>query len=210
MKKYDLYLFDFDGTLVDSFKSLGEVFIRSFDAIGIDIDKNNIPRYCRIPLSETYKEVGGKEEDTAKFVEMIETYIEDEELTRLVEIFEDTRELIKLSKENNFKIGIVTSNTSKHVRDVLNIHGINSDDFSVIVGNKEAHGVKPNPAPVLKALDLSGFMNDKDRVCYVGDSFNDVKAGLNAGVDGILIDRHREFNCIDAYPKIKKLTDLFN
>ena len=208
MKKYDLYLFDFDGTLVDSFDSLAEVFVRSFEAVGISIDRNNIPRYCRIPLSESYKEVGGKQEDFARFVDLIEELVDDIELTKLVKIYEDTKEFIKLSKEMNFKLGIVTSNTSKHVKEVLDIHGINHNDFFVIVGNKEAHGIKPNPGPVLKALELAGYLNDKDRVCYVGDSFNDVKAGLNAGIDGILIDRHREFNCINEYPKIKYITDL--
>ena len=41
MKKYDLYLFDFDGTLIDSMAALEYVFSYSYNQVGIKFDKDD-------------------------------------------------------------------------------------------------------------------------------------------------------------------------
>ena len=59
MKEYKLYLFDFDGTLADTFDSLINIFDYSFRKVGItNFDKSQISIFARYPLSETIKIMG--------------------------------------------------------------------------------------------------------------------------------------------------------
>ena len=87
MKTYDLYLFDFDGTLVDSLDSLVDVFVLSFREIGIEIDVNNVQRYMRIPLEETYAEVNAPWDKAAEFEKAIRYYLNDIDVLKKTKIY---------------------------------------------------------------------------------------------------------------------------
>ena len=77
------------------------------------------------------------------------------------------------------------------------------------MGNREAPNPKPNPEPILTALEMIGYKGDKKDVCYVGDSLNDCLAASNAGVVPILLDRDDEYK--DApYKRIKSLSELLD
>ena len=53
MKEYDVYLFDFDGTLCDTGESLGPVFMHGFEAIGMSCKKEDALEYMHHSLKET-------------------------------------------------------------------------------------------------------------------------------------------------------------
>lgn len=59
--------------------------------------------------------------------------------------------------------------------------------FSAIVGAGDAPVDKPDPAPVLKALEGSGISPGPD-VWFVGDSHVDMICGINSGCTPILIE----------------------
>ena len=55
MERYKLYLFDFDGTLADSFEALAMVFRRSFEAVGIKIkDVNNQIENINVQIQKVF------------------------------------------------------------------------------------------------------------------------------------------------------------
>ena len=210
MKKYDLYLFDFDGTLVDSLRSLEDVFILSFKAIGIDIDINNVLRYTRIPLEETYQEVNAPMEKVGEFEKAIRYYLNDLEVLKKTDIYPETIKTIEKLHELGYKFGIVTSNNEKHVVDVLNLFNINPSWFSIFVDSDKVRETKPSPKPLIYALEELGYMDKKDKVVYVGDSLNDMLSANRAGVDAILIDRVHAFKENESYSKIENLIEFFN
>ena len=106
-------------------------------------------------------------------------------------------------------LGIVTSNNVPHVRDVLKKFDMQSDFFTVLVGNREAPNPKPSPEPILKALEMIHYQGDKKEVCYVGDSLNDCLSAVKAGITPILLDRHDEYQD-NQYLKIKSLKELLD
>lgn len=210
MKKYKLYLFDFDGTLFDTSKALDMVFKVSFGKIGTIINDDQITWLSRVPLPEAYKELNcPDDEETRKlFIDTINESVDSEESINMTELFDETTEFISYVRENDIRIGIVTSNNANHVKDILNHFDIPIETFSIIVGNVEAPIPKPNPMPIQVALKMANYDGNLDEVIYVGDSHNDCLSAINSHIDYYLLDRHG--NSKEPYKKIKSLMDLFN
>lgn len=209
MKKYKLYLFDFDGTIVDSFPSLFGVFGRAYKAIGITISPDDVPQLAREPLSVGYERFGGKEEDIPKFVEEIEAALDSRESTEATTVFPDSMEFFNYVKKNKIPCGIVTSNKLEHVREVLEFLKIDIPSFIVFIGNREVENYKPHPEPVLKALEAVKGQYEPHEVVYVGDAINDALCAVNAGIDAIIVDRNDEHPDSDNYLRIHSLMELF-
>ena len=209
MKQFQLYLFDFDGTLFNTLPSSQYVFLKSYENIGITIDVNDVIGWTREPIPDSYQRMGAPKEKFSSFMQDIEKYVNSQESVNLTEIYDDTYDTIIDLRMAEADLGIVTSNNVPHVRDVLRKFDMQKDFFNVLVGNREAPIPKPDPQPILKALEMIGFKGDKKDVCYVGDSINDCLAAINAGIVPILLDRDNEYP--DApYLRIKSLTELLD
>lgn len=211
MKKYKLYLFDFDGTLFDTIPSLEHVFVEAYKVVGINISPKESKELARKPLLEPYLEKGGKMTDFQKFVDKIGDNLNTKETVELSKKYFDTDIFLKYLKNNNIYCGIVTSNNKNHVQDILNFFNIPLDIFSIYVGNNEydKDKFKPHPDPILAALKLDERHIDKKDVIYVGDALNDCKCAINAGVNCLLLDRDHEFNDINEYDKVYSLMEIF-
>jgi len=209
MQKYKLYLFDFDGTLVDSHHSLEDVFYGAYKAIGVTIDKTNTPRYARQPLEVTSKEVNAPDDPKSIeiFISEIRRLLDDKEVLKKTRLYPETLEVLKYFNDNNIPVGIVTSNNAGHVKDVLDFFDIAHDTFSIYVDSDEIRETKPSPKPILRALEKFGPIDLKD-VCYVGDALNDALAAERAHVTPILLDRDNSYPSEKKYIKIVDLRDL--
>ena len=208
MKAYKYYLFDFDGTLIDSIHSSEYVFMEAYKAIGITIKKEDVLGYTREPIPDSYKRLNAPEEKWGLFAERILALGNSQKSVDLCDIYDDTYDTIADLRMAEATLGIVTSNNAPHVRDILRKFGLENLFFEVIVGNGEAPVPKPNPMPLNKALEMLGYGGDRSDVVYVGDSLNDVKAALAAHITPILLDRDDEYPDSGDYIKIKSLREL--
>ena len=193
MKEFTTYFFDFDGTLVDSHDSLVKVFEGAYQSVGVKVPEGYVLRLMRCPLYVGYAELNGPEDEESKklFGDEIIRLLDDPEVLKATRAYEDAVDALTKLKEKGKKLGIVTSNSKKHVKEVLHFLNIDENLFSVIVGNKETKKHKPNPDPILKGMELLGV--SKEEVCYVGDALDDCLSAVNAEVTPILIDRHQEY-----------------
>lgn len=209
MKKYDLYLFDFDGTLIDSMDVLEFVFTVCYEHVGMHFDPKDTVEFSRIPLSVGYEKLKGKEENWPEFCRYIDKSLDFPESIHLNKPYKETYEFIKLLREKKIRAGIVTSNNIKHVQEVLNYMNIPIDTFEIYIGNKECNCFKPHPDPIIKALSRGEYKGDLNKVVYVGDGMNDVLSALGAGVQPVLIDRINAFEDSEKYIRISNLMELF-
>lgn len=209
MQKFQLYLFDFDGTLFDTLPSSKYVFLMAYKNIGISINEDDILSWTREPIPNSYARMGAPQELFDSFMKDIDKYVNSQKSVDLIEIYDDTYDTIIDLRMDEADLGIVTSNNVLHVRDVLRKFDMQKDFFSVLVGNREAPTPKPSPEPILKALEMINYNGDKKDVCYVGDSLNDCLAAINAGITPILLDREDEY-LSSPYIRIKSLKELLD
>ncbi len=208
MKDFDTYLFDFDGTLVDSHDSLVLVFEGAYSKVGVKVPDGYVVRLMRCPLGVGYKELNGPEdEESVKlFSDEIVRLLDDEEVLKATKAYQDTLPMLLELHRRGKRLGIVTSNNRKHVKDVLRFLGIDENLFSLIVGNEATKKHKPNPDPILKGLEMLGI--GKENVCYVGDAIDDIRSAINAEVTPVLLDRHNEYKdeCEIIIKSLEELT----
>ena len=209
MEKYQLYLFDFDGTLFDTLPSSKYVFKEAYAHIGFEFNEDDVLGFTREPIPDSYKRIGAPKEKWPEFIADVEKLVRTQKSTDLTDIYDDTYDTIIDLRMDEADLGIVTSNNVPHVRDVLRKFDMQKDFFTVLVGNQEAPNPKPSPEPILKALEMINYKGDKKDVCYVGDSLNDCLSAVNAGVVPILLDRDDEYKGA-PYKRIKSLKELLD
>jgi HAD superfamily hydrolase (TIGR01549 family) len=96
-------------------------------------------------------------------------------------------EFLAFLKENGLKLALVTNNSRENAQYLLQKFGLTFD----LVLSRESGLWKPSGAPfsaVLKELKLN-----KEECCVIGDTFFDIEAAKDVGIDRIFIlNRDRE------------------
>lgn len=206
MKEYKAYIFDFDGTLFDTEKSLVRVFQAAFRAVGLDCDEKESEISMHRSVQETLKVHGiVNEDEVKKFMDAITIAIDEKETLDQIESFKDTLFVVEKLKNEGKMIGIMTNNTYVHVKKVLKMYNLNRL-IVVVIGNSKKRQPKPHPQMLFMAMDRLNI-KDKDCVVYIGDSLQDVETAKNGGVDGILVDRKNVYHDFDGL-KISSLMEL--
>lgn len=175
-KKINAILFDLDGTLINT----NELIISSFLHT---LEKYYPSRYKRedvLPfmgpsLKETFESL-----DAEKAEEMIKVYREYNLANhdQIVTIFDGVYETVKELKNRGFKLAIVTTKLSDVVAMGLKLTKLDQF-FEVIVAMDHVKTPKPDPEPVLLALEKLGAKPEE--AIMVGDNHHDILAGKNAG-----------------------------
>ena len=111
MKRYKLYLFDFDGTLLNTMSALEYVFSVSYEHIGMKFDPKDTVEFARIPLSESYKKMNGDPAKWQEFIDYIHAALDFPKALEANEPYEEsleflfpTLEIISLLKSLNSKL----------------------------------------------------------------------------------------------------------
>jgi len=167
-------LFDWDGTLVDSAEKSYRCYVRVFSAYGIDYDHAAFERTYSPDWYRTYEAVGVPRESwpeaDAHWTECYET-----EASRLVP---GARETLERLAARGVRQGLVSSGDGFRVRRELLTLGLDGFFGAVVCGGETPHR-KPDPEPLLVALDRLGV--PPAAAAYVGDSPEDMAMAKAAG-----------------------------
>ena len=180
--KFPVVLFDLDGTLVDSAAAILGSFHHATETV--------LRR--RFPDDEILARVGGTNLahqmallDPDRVDELVRVYRahNDPQYSELA-CFEGVLDVLQQLKIESRRLGFVSAKRRPTVERALRSAGM-GEYLDVVVGSDDTQRHKPDPEPVLKALEL--LEADPDEAAYVGDSPFDVAAARAAGVFAVAV-----------------------
>lgn len=178
---YKNYIFDLDGTLLDTLEDLAVAVnhalkkmnypVRTLDEVRSFIG-NGVKMLIRRSVPS---EVGEAEcEKTLKlYNEYYFAHIAD--CTRP---YDGIEELLNTLKENGCRLAVVSNKSDKLTQKVIKI--CFGDAFDAVAGQKEDVKPKPDPEAVYGVMEILGA--EKGDTVFIGDSDIDVKTAHNAGL----------------------------
>jgi len=179
MPRLDTYLFDLDGTLIDSLELILNSYRHTLmmhrgTAPADEVWKAGIGTPLRTQLAPFA-------EDADEIERMVDTFRDYNFANhdKLVRPFPGIRDAVSELKDNGKALGIVTSKARKGTLRGLDTCGL-TELFEVIVAADDVVKHKPDPTPVLRALELLNA--DARSTVFIGDSRFDLAAGRDAGV----------------------------
>lgn len=174
---YKGLLFDFDGTLLDTNHLIIETFRHVLEPkFPGKYSTEDLAAFIGPSLTETFTLVDEPNKDKliAEYLHWNRQYHDE-----LVTGFDDVVEVVTTLKNAGLKLAIVSTKRQDSLEMGLNILGI-YELFDTIIGNEDVQNTKPDPEPVLLALQRLELA--KNEVIMIGDNYHDIEGGQNAGV----------------------------
>ena len=205
--RFDLILFDNDGTLLDTRFLIDRSFIHTFEKFRpeLKLTDEDLDSFFGPTLYQTFSRYGENEEEIQ---EMIQYYREFNEPNHdnLAKPFPGAKEVLKALHKKGYKLGVVSSKKNKLLE-----HGLEHFELSqyldIIIGSDDVSNHKPAPDGILLAKEK---LNGKN-ILYVGDTKSDIDTAKNANVKscGVLYIKHPEI-MLEAKPDyvISNLNEL--
>ena len=191
MKNYTAYLFDLDGTLVDSEKLKGKALAETCSLFGGKVDVN----IYKTVMGERWLNVTNHFFTMAKIDPNIEEFnaefkkIYQELLLKELTPNPNVEELLFKLKEKRKKMGVVSSGADWMVDQVLSQLGL-SEFFEIVISKEQVKKLKPDPESYLLALEKLSLPSSE--VLIFEDSNAGLIAARNANCD-VVAFKH-EFN----------------
>lgn len=186
MHKYDLIIFDMDGTILDTLTDITA-------SLNWVLDKFSFPQH-------SFEQVRGYVGNGARtlFVKALGDSASNEQIDEMVKEFKiyykehcqdktapynGIMDLLKELHNKGFKLAVVSNKPNESVQVLVEKYFDNIFDFAL----GESENVARKPAPDMVNLCLNHFNIDKDRAVYIGDSDVDYMTSVNSGLDQILV-----------------------
>ena len=178
MKQYSTFLFDFDGTLLDSNAHVIRCFQLAFqEVLGVTLPEETITATFGIPLAEALEDLAPAHAE--ELLRVCRKYSDACGMSLLHEI-DGARAVLEALHARGCTNAIVTSKKEVNARAQMAHIGIDHL-IDLLVGPEKTTAHKPDPAPVRYAINALGA--DPRDCLMIGDSPNDILCGKNAHVD---------------------------
>ncbi|MCX6175070.1 MAG: HAD-IA family hydrolase [Ignavibacteriales bacterium] len=173
----NLVVFDLDGTLISSHKTIYKATLHALREINI---------YPKMPEEDFYKTIGMHFEDIftqfgfsvpdfEKFINIYKSIYFD--YIDLSVVYPGVNEIINKLQRKNIKTALLTTKGQDHAERILS-HFKLFDKFDYVMGRRPGIAHKPSPEPLLKICNDLNI--DIAETLIVGDSELDVQCGKNA------------------------------
>lgn len=183
MKKIDTILFDFDGTIMDTNNVILMSWQHTFRTLeNREEEEARLTATFGEPLEATLR----KFFPNVPVEESIEIYrtFQRARFTELIALFPGMKELIVELRARGYKVGLVTSRLYQTAMEGMEKFGL-TELFDVIVTPEDTDKHKPDPEPVLIALEKLGSVPEAS--IMLGDTLFDILCARNAGVKSVLV-----------------------
>ncbi|WP_155590086.1 pyrophosphatase PpaX [Lysinibacillus cavernae] len=170
-------LFDFDGTLLNTNDLIIQTFMHVLnERFPGQYSPNDCLKFIGPSLKQTFNDIAPGEEDAliAKYRAWNIAHHDE-----LVSQYPDVVSTLEQLKAQGIRLAIVSTKRNDTIDRGLSILGA-THLFDVRIGTDDVKNVKPDPEPVLLALERLGI--DNEDAIMIGDNSHDIEAGHRAGV----------------------------
>lgn len=176
------FLFDLDGTLVDTAPDLAATLniLRAehgLEALPFEVIRPHVSHGARAMVHAGF----GVDEGNPRFAALRERFLQlyRERLTRHSRLFEGMEEVLSVLENRGVKWGVVTNKPAWLTDPLMADLGLAARAACVISGDSTRNR-KPHPEPLLHASALIGVA--PEQCLYIGDARRDIEAGRAAGM----------------------------
>jgi 2-phosphoglycolate phosphatase len=178
--RFDLWLFDLDGTLVDSAPDLAAAAneqraLRGLSHLPFETLRPLVGTGARGMVGAALNLKPGDDAYEGAKAEFLDLY--EQRLLSSTQPFDHIPPLLQALEAAGLPWGIVTNKSERFARPLTQALGFAQRARAVICGDTTAHA-KPHPLPLLEAARVAGV--SAQRCVYVGDDERDITAGRAA------------------------------
>jgi len=170
------FIFDLDGTLVDSFLQIETCMNKARLQYGfLPITQGVLFNLLGQPIEDLIADLNLKGMEVDAFIRTFRSFLR-EEIERVNILFPGVLNFLQSCEQSNIPLGIATSKPTEIA--VLVVNNSRMADFDLTVQGTEGFPSKPNPEVIKRCLDRMGF---KSGIMF-GDRIEDVEAAIRAGI----------------------------
>lgn len=184
--RFDLVLYDLDGTIQDSVPLIVESFRKAYEIVLGECTRTDadLMSYIGRPLRDSFE---SHDEETAdRLVEVYLEYNGKRMREGAIQLFPGIRESLELIKGKGITQGIVTAKRRDSAMVTIDLLDIGKY-FEVMVFSEDTKRSKPFGDPLIEAAGRLG-VTDMSRVLYVGDARSDLLCAKDCGASFALVD----------------------
>ena len=193
MKRYTDFVFDIDGTLLDTERTGVLSLIQTVrELLGREMSYEEAYGFFGIPSAKASAML--QYADELHFAEVWEIHFQ--ELMHLVAPFPGVEDILRELRTTGCRTGVVTSRSRTEIEYDPHLARLRPF-FDVVIGAEQSERHKPHPDPMLAYLRTAGAR--AETTLYLGDTMHDWRCGHDAGCDFALADwRLRGYQGIGA------------
>ncbi len=185
MKKYDVILFDLDGTLTNPERGLAEGFSYALSKMGVEHESfGDFRRFIGPPLYEMWQsEFGFSPEESSHAIDVFREYYDvygwwDNE------VYPGVPELLASLKGAGKKLAVATSKPEDTAKKVLRLFGL--DKYFDFIAGAASGTERHTKAQVIEyCLENLGISDARDCAILVGDRMYDSEGAGKCGIDSL-------------------------
>lgn len=193
-------LFDLDGTLIKTTEIILDTFVETFQKYFPEVELTET--VLTDMLGHTLFTTFGNYTDSKEKVDEIVAFYRktsNQKIEQGLEAYPKAKETLEFLKKKGCTVGVVTSKMRQVATYHLELTGL-LPYVDGLIGYEDTVQHKPNPDPILKALELFGAK--PETTVYVGDHENDITAAKKANVTSCAVTySHRLKQMLDVYPE---------
>ncbi len=179
-------LFDLDGTLIDTaadFSLVVNKLLHEYDkaAISAEVISRTVSDGARALVKLAFEIAEDDSHFSILHQRLLELYYEQLNSTEAA-LYPGLDNLLRQLESQKIPWGIITNKPEKYSTRLLQQLNL-TDRCSVLVCPDHVSETKPNPEPILLALQI--LERDSGRAVYIGDHIRDIQAAKNADVIAI-------------------------
>ncbi len=203
--RYRHFIWDWDGTLFDSYPAIFKAYSMALRDLGVDCEPERVKRLLKESLRQAARAIGadhgvGEEE----ILKAYRRFAGSEENARTIRPYPGAGETLRAVLRGGGS-NYLYSHRGESGKDITREYGL-LDCFADLITSEDAFPRKPAPDALLHLIAKHRL--DPSECVMIGDRSIDAQAGINAGMDAVLFDPDGYCGSSPAQYTFRAMNDL--